>query len=116
MARKGYPSTFYPVFINLVDNSLYWLKDRPEPRIITLDLMEGDAWTVSDNGPGVAIRDREAIFERGFTRKPGGRGMGLKISRDVLAKEDYTLSLVDSAPGEGTTFKIKPNPTKQKGK
>lgn len=116
MARKGYPSTFYPVFINLVDNSLYWLKDRPEPRIITLDLMEGDAWTVSDNGPGVAIRDREAIFERGFTRKPGGRGMGLKISRDVLAKEDYTLSLVDSAPGEGATFKIKPNPTKQKGK
>lgn len=116
MAIKGYPSTFYPVFVNLVDNSLYWLKDRPEPRIIRLDIVEGDAWVVSDNGPGVPLRDREAIFERGFTRKPGGRGMGLKISRDVLAKEGYTLSLVDSAQGEGAAFKIKPPPTRQKGK
>jgi C4-dicarboxylate-specific signal transduction histidine kinase len=115
MGSKQYPSTFYPVFVNLVDNALYWLKDRPEPRIIKLDVVEGDAWIVSDNGPGVALRDKEAIFERGFTRKPGGRGMGLKISRDVLAREGYTLSLVDSAPGEGATFKIKPTPARQKG-
>jgi signal transduction histidine kinase len=115
MAIQQYPSTFYPVFVNLVDNSLYWLRDRSEPRIIQLDVVEGDAWTVSDNGPGVALRDREAIFDRGFTRKPGGRGMGLKISRDVLSKEGYTLTLVDTPPGTGATFKIKPNPVRQKG-
>jgi hypothetical protein len=33
----------------------------------------------------------------------------------VLAREGYTLSLVDSAPGEGATFKIKPTPARQKG-
>ena len=115
MQIKQYPSTFYPVFVNLVDNSLYWLKDRPEPKVIQLDLVEGDAWIVSDNGPGVPLRDREAIFERGFTRKPGGRGMGLNISRDVLAREGYILSLVESAPGEGATFKIKPDPTRLRG-
>jgi signal transduction histidine kinase len=67
---NGYPSSFYPVFVNLIDNAIFWLKDRPEPRIIRLDA-QGDAMVVGDNGPGVPTRDREAIFELGFTRKPG---------------------------------------------
>jgi signal transduction histidine kinase len=104
---NGYPSDFYPVFVNLVDNSLYWLKSRATPRYIKLDLEGGSTFIVSDNGPGVAPRDRERIFERGFTRKPGGRGMGLKISRDVLAKDGWELVLDNSTRGMGTVFKIK---------
>jgi signal transduction histidine kinase len=115
MAVKGYPATFYPVFVNLIDNSLFWLKDSTEPRIIKLDILGGSTWVISDNGPGVAIRDRELIFERGFTRKPGGRGMGLRISRDVLAREEYDLLLADSKPGDGATFLIKPKPLIKKG-
>ncbi|GAI44960.1 unnamed protein product, partial [marine sediment metagenome] len=34
---RGYPSTFYPVFINLVDNAIYWLGDLPESRKIRFD-------------------------------------------------------------------------------
>jgi signal transduction histidine kinase len=115
MAITGYPATFYPAFVNLVDNSLFWLKDRNGPRIIKLDLIKGDTFVVSDTGPGVAKRDREAIFERGFTRKPGGRGMGLKISRELLRREGWDLLLADSKPGEGATFLIKPEPQYRKG-
>jgi signal transduction histidine kinase len=115
MAITGYPATFYPVFVNLIDNSLFWLKNRNSPRIIKLDLINGDTFVVSDTGPGITKRDREAIFERGFTRKPGGRGMGLKISRDVLAREGWDLLLADSKSGEGATFLIKPNPQSRKG-
>jgi hypothetical protein len=111
----GYPSTFYPVFINLVDNSLFWLKDRTGPRIIRLDAENGSL-IVADTGPGITLRDREAVFERGFTRKPGGRGMGLKISRDVLAKEGYSLILGHSEPGEGAVFKIEPLQNQRKGR
>ena len=68
---RGYPSTFYPVFVNLVDNAIFWLQDQPEPRVIRLD-SDGDGMTVSDNGPGIPQRDREDVFELGFTRKPGG--------------------------------------------
>ena len=110
MVITGYPATFYPVFVNLVDNSLYWLKDSKEPRIITLDILGGSTWVVSDNGPGVAVRDSDLIFERGFTRKPGGRGMGLRISRDLLARAGYDLLLADSKRGQGATFLIKPQP------
>jgi signal transduction histidine kinase len=87
MVIKGYPSTFYPVFANLVDNSLFWLRDSKEPRIIKLDVIGGSTWAISDNGPGVNARDRELIFERGFSRKPGGKGLGLKIQRSPRTRE-----------------------------
>jgi signal transduction histidine kinase len=88
----GYPSTFYPVFVNLVDNAIFWLSDRPSPRIIQLDERNG-ALQVADNGPGILPRDREAIFEHGFSRKPGGRGLGLKISSDVLKRAGWSLEV-----------------------
>jgi len=103
----GLLSTFYPAFINLVDNAIFWLSRQPEPRRIILDA-EGDSLLVTDTGPGVTARDREAIFERGFSRKPGGRGMGLRISRDALAKEDYELMLDPPRPGFGAIFRISP--------
>jgi signal transduction histidine kinase len=111
----GYPSSFYPVFVNLVDNAIFWLKDRPEPRVIRLDA-EGNAMVVADNGPGVQARDRAAIFELGFTRKPGGRGLGLYISREVLDKAGYTLELDQSAPNAGAIFRIEPKAKPVSGK
>jgi hypothetical protein len=114
MTFNGYPSSFYPAFINLIDNALYWLKDRTGQKTVRLDMEGGSTVTISDNGPGVPLRDREAIFERGFTRKPGGRGMGLKISRDSLAREGWDLILGDSPPGQGATFKLRPKKQERK--
>lgn len=103
---RGYPSTFYPVFVNLVDNAIFWLQDQAEPRVIRLDADE-DAMTVTDNGPGIPPRDREAVFELGFTRKPGGRGLGLYISKDVLDRIGYELTIRDPLGGRGTVFQIR---------
>jgi signal transduction histidine kinase len=108
---RGYPSSFYPVFVNLVDNSIFWLKDRPQPRVIRLDA-RGETMVVADNGPGVPSRDREAIFELGFTRKPGGRGLGLHISREVLDKAGYRLDLQEPAGSSGAVFGIEPKANK----
>ena len=96
-ALVGYPSTLYPVFINLVDNALFWLSDRPQPRIIELDYQH-EMWLIRDNGPGVNATDVERIFELGYTLKPGGRGIGLKVSRDVLRRNGMDLRL---RPGFG---------------
>ena len=102
----GYPSTFFPVFVNLVDNSIFWLQDRPLPREIHLDADE-EAFIVTDNGPGIPARDREAVFELGFTRKPGGRGLGLYISQEALEKEGFGLEL-EPVVDHGVTFRIYP--------
>jgi signal transduction histidine kinase len=103
----GYPSTFYPVFVNLIDNAIFWLKDRSGERRIKLDEDNG-ALLISDTGPGILPLDREVIFELGFTRKPGGRGLGLYISRDVLKKAEYSLSLDEHQSEHGATFRIEP--------
>ena len=103
----GYPSSFYPVFVNLVDNSIFWLSQQnpQRERSITLD-ERGGTWLVVDTGPGVNVRDREAIFEFGFSRKPGGRGMGLHIGRESLRRVGFDLKLI--AGDDGATFGIAP--------
>jgi signal transduction histidine kinase len=103
---EGYTSSFYPVFVNLVDNSIFWLERiHGRRREITLSA-KGDEWIVSDTGPGIGSADRENIFSLNFSRRPGGRGMGLYISRQSLEKIGYELTLVDSTVG--AAFKLKP--------
>ena len=102
---EQYPSTIYPVFVNLVDNALYWLEDFPGERMISLDVRKGDL-IVSDSGPGVANRDRDSIFEMGFSQKPGGSGYGLHISRQVLEREGMTLELDPPTANGGAVFRI----------
>ena len=103
----GFPSSFYPVFVNLVDNAIFWLSQQnpQRDRSIVLDERDG-ALLVADSGPGVDVRDRETIFEYGFTRKPGGRGMGLYIGREALRRAGFDLQLIDR--DGGATFGIVP--------
>ena len=101
----GFPSTFYPVFVNIVDNSIFWLKDKPLPRIIQFDV--GDSgFYISNNGPGIDFREWEMIFEAGYSKKPDGTRLGLYISREVLRKVGYDIVVDEPKLGEGVTFKI----------
>ena len=103
-----YPSSLYPPFVNLVDNAIFWLqRNRDRPREIILDA-EGHDLLVRDNGPGVSTRDRENIFANNFSRKPGGRGMGLHISRETLARVGLHLTLDPSTDPLGAVFRISP--------
>ena len=103
----GFPSNFYPVFVNLMDNAIFWLSQQhpQRERSITLDEHDG-TWLIEDTGPGVNIRDREAIFEFGFSRKPGGRGMGLHIGHESLRRVGFALQLIER--NGGATFGIVP--------
>ncbi|HEY4450012.1 MAG TPA: ATP-binding protein [Solirubrobacteraceae bacterium] len=100
-----YPSTMYPVFVNLLDNAIYWLSDYNGARRIELDAGEG--WlSVEDTGPGVPYAYRDVVFEHGFSEKPGGTGLGLYISREVLSREGMSLGLADPSADRGARFLI----------
>lgn len=102
----GFPSTIYPVFVNIIDNAVFWLKDIQGQRIITLDFLN-NTYHIGNNGPTIPNRDTETIFEQGFSRKPGGRGLGLFISKKALRKEGLDLNIIQSESEEqGTTFEI----------
>ena len=104
-----YPSSLYPPFVNLVDNAIFWLqRNHDRPREIVLDAEDVDL-IVRDNGPGVSSRDRENIFVMNFSRKPGGRGMGLHISRETLSRVGLRLTLEPSSRSAGAAFRISPS-------
>lgn len=79
------PARIYPVFINLVNNSRYWVvQGGNENKEILIDFKDGKV-IVADNGPGVDREDIEKLFSLFFTRKQrGGRGVGLYLCRTNL--------------------------------
>ena len=84
-------SRLYPVFINLVNNSVYWVSTAGPPRRIVLDVVGGEV-VVSDSGPGVDPEDVGSLFGLFFTRKArGGRGVGLYLSRANLAAGGHRI-------------------------
>ena len=88
-------SRIYPVFINLINNAVYWVGlSKENPRKILLDVVEAKV-IISDNGPGVDAEDLKHLFSLFFTRKiRGGRGVGLYLCRANLAAGGHTIKYV----------------------
>jgi len=84
-----------PVFINLVNNAIYWAARSTElEKQVSLDVYKERVF-VSDNGPGVEAEDIESLFSLFFTRKlRGGRGVGLYLCRANLAAAGHTIEYV----------------------
>jgi signal transduction histidine kinase len=93
------PSRLYPVFINLVNNSLYWVGVKEPPRRILLSVSKAKV-VVSDTGPGVDEDDIGSLFSLFFTRKlRGGRGVGLYLCRANLAAGGHKISYMRGPSG-----------------
>jgi signal transduction histidine kinase len=61
--------------------------------------------TVTDQGPGIDEDTSRTLFEPFFTTKPGGTGLGLYISHDIVKRHGGNLT-VHSEPGHGATFRV----------
>jgi two-component system CitB family sensor kinase len=89
---------------NLVDNAVDAAADGPaRPAEVEIDLVEHDGTliaTVGDTGPGLAV-DPEEVFREGVTTKPvgdrpGGRGIGLALTRQLARKHGGDVVVGDS--------------------
>lgn len=103
----GFRSTFYPVFVNIIDNAIHWVNQiqSEEEKFIRLHA-DDSGFYISNNGPAISVADYDRIFSYGFTRKPNGRGMGLYISREALKESGYRLLVISPLEGCNVTFKI----------
>ena len=66
--------------------------------------------SVSDSGVGLPVDGPDRIFEAFFTTKPQGTGMGLSISRRIIASHGGRLWASPNA-GRGATFQFTLPPT-----
>lgn len=95
---------------NLIDNALKY-GTKPGFRLILAAELDGPEaiLRVSDNGPGIPLRDQPHIFERFYrvhkdrSRDAGGTGLGLSIVKHTMQLLGGTVS-VESSPGHGATF------------
>jgi len=60
---------------------------------------------VRDAGRGIAPRDLDRMFDAFYTTKPHGMGMGLAISRSIVAAHGGRL-WAEPRPGAGATFVV----------
>lgn len=93
--------------LNLLANAADALEGRPDP-LIVLSVRRAQGivrLSVRDNGCGIAPEQMEGLFRPFCTTKPHGNGLGLVITRDLLARMSGEIE-VESQQGEGTTFTI----------
>ena len=85
-------SRLYPVFINIINNSLYWIKQKDQMDYkVRLDVVDQKV-VISDNGTGVYPDDVNSLFTMFFTKKiRGGRGVGLYLCRRNLAASGHKI-------------------------
>ncbi|MFC5262088.1 sensor histidine kinase [Kribbella qitaiheensis] len=95
---------------NLGDNAARYARHR-----ITFTLAETAdqaVLTISDDGPGIPVADRERIFERfvrlttARDREDGGSGLGLAIVTEVVRLHGGTVQARDH-PSGGAVFEIR---------
>ncbi|MDX2155759.1 MAG: HAMP domain-containing sensor histidine kinase, partial [Hyphomicrobiaceae bacterium] len=108
----GEPDRLCQVLINLVSNAIKY-NDAPSPVVEVRSRVSGGRYVVEvvDNGPGIAKAERKLIFEK-FARGEGramssapGAGLGLAISREIIARMDGELELVGTG-GRGACFRV----------
>jgi signal transduction histidine kinase len=94
------------VFLNLVLNAVDATGKGGHIRIhVTRHPGEVEV-TVSDDGPGVAPEHAGRLFQPYFTTKVNGTGLGLFVTRQLVAEHGGTVDF-DSRPGEGTVFRVR---------
>ena len=98
------------VLLNLVSNAIKFTDAGAVD--VSVKLHEDKfSISVTDTGPGIAIEDQSKIFDEfqqvdnSSTRKKGGSGLGLSISRRLVDLHGGRIDL-DSTVGVGSTFSI----------
>jgi|JI102314A2RNA_FD_contig_31_6028163_length_1586_multi_12_in_0_out_0_1 signal transduction histidine kinase len=80
-------------------------KELPLARGSQTDPQRAYVIAVSDSGSGIAPDHLDRLFDEFFTTKPGGTGLGLPITRQIV-RAHRGLIEVQTDPSKGTTFEL----------
>jgi len=116
------PQQLGQVFMNLINNSIEALNSTSDPYkkwksrtmegkeiFIKTGFSKGNIIiNISDNGPGIAEKDLDHIFDPFFTRKKKmGMGLGLSICYRIVEEYNGSIQAANLPDGKGVVFTIK---------
>jgi signal transduction histidine kinase len=114
---NGDPLLLDELLGNLIDNALRY---GAQPGHIVLHVgAHPPSLTIEDNGPGIALQERDRVFEA-FYRSPnaaaGGSGLGLPIVREIAHAHGAGWKLISRPEFAGTRLSfVFPSPLTQPG-
>jgi signal transduction histidine kinase len=109
------PVKLKQVLINLIGNAGKFTQDGRVELSVHRFMIDGAHWLrfqVRDTGIGISSEDQKKLFQAftqvddSTTRKYGGTGLGLTITRRFVQMMGGIIS-VESAPEKGSTFEVK---------
>lgn len=101
----------HTVFINIINNALYWLRNSKTKHIRLDYIKESNEILILNSGQRIEDHRLEKIFQLFYSNRPNGRGIGLYLSKqslnecyfDIYATNDKNYNTLN-----GACFIIKP--------
>jgi len=94
------------VLLNLIANSVEAMSGSVEVRRLQITVKSSHPMvvvTVADTGPGIPAEQLNRIFDRFYSTKKEGMGIGLAISKSLIEEHGGKI-WVESIEGQGTLF------------
>jgi len=109
----GDPGRLQQILNNLISNAIKFTEKGEVNIVVKKELVEADKvelkFSVSDTGIGISDEEKEKLFktfsqvDSSITRKYGGNGLGLVISRQLVEMMGGRM-WIESEKGTGSTF------------
>lgn len=96
---------FLAVIVNIIKNGIEAIEIKGQVEILA-EVKDGvGVVKISNDGKPIPKIKQEKIFDKDYTTKQNGCGLGLAICREYLEKQNGTLNLIRSVKNK-TTFEI----------
>jgi two-component system, NtrC family, sensor kinase len=102
----GVKDQLVQVVFNLVLNAIDATQKGGRIEVTAARVGDGVEVAVRDDGSGIDPAHRSRVFQPYFTTKKQGTGLGLFVTRKIVSEHGGTVEF-ESAPGQGTTFRIR---------
>ncbi len=112
---RGDPTRLRQILMNLAGNAIKFTESGGVTISASASARDAEPWLridIEDSGPGMATEQAQRLFQAftqadsSVTRKHGGSGLGLTISRRLAEMMGGDVALVHTAPGQGSCFRL----------
>ncbi len=109
LAALADPKALDQILVNLIDNGVKYTRAEGHVWVEARDVGDAVRIEVRDDGPGIADKHRERVFERFYradpsrSREAGGTGLGLSIVKHLVESMGGEVGVEPNAP-RGSIF------------